>query len=57
MSERSSARSYEFHPHAATDLAEEAQYLRDDDREVAQRFEGAVGHASPAFSSTPRSEV
>lgn len=45
MSERSSARRYRFHPHAGAELAEEAQYLRDDDREVAERFEAAVDHA------------
>ena len=45
MSERSSARSFRFHPHAGADLAEEAQYLRDDDRQVAERFEVAVTHA------------
>lgn len=45
MSERSSARSYRFHPHAGAELAEEAQYLRGDDRQVAERFEAAVDHA------------
>lgn len=45
MSERSSARRYRFHPHAGSELAEEAQYLRDDDRQVAERFEVAVDHA------------
>ena len=45
MSERSSARSYRFHPHAGTELVDEAEYLRVDDRQVAENFEVAVDHA------------
>jgi hypothetical protein len=45
VSERSSARSYRFHPHAGTEYVDEAEYLRADDRQVAMDFETAVDQA------------
>jgi plasmid stabilization system protein ParE len=40
-----SARRFRFHPHAGTELVEEAEYLRADDRQVAADFEDEVRRA------------
>lgn len=45
MSGRSSARSYGYHPHAAAELVEAADYLRADGRDVAEAFEAEVDKA------------
>lgn len=48
MSERSSARSYRFHPHAEIEIVDEVEYLKadnPDDPLVAQRFQLAVDRA------------
>ena len=45
MSERSSARSHRFHPHAGADYFHDIGYLRDVDPRVAADFTAAVDHA------------
>jgi plasmid stabilization system protein ParE len=45
VSGRSSARSYGYHPHAAAELVEEAEYLRAEGRDVAEAFEAEVDNA------------